>query len=111
MPGTAPNDTPRDDAGAKYRSLRPPNLFEQEHALLVGGDDVEQAVAVEVGDDELGTDAALVVDLAGGKPDLAVGAATCFEPVEAGGLVGAGLAPAVRPEPLPGHQVLQAVAV
>ena len=47
----------------------------------------------------------------GVKRDLAVGAAAGLEPVEPGGLVGAGLAPAVRPEPLAGDQVLQAVAV
>ena len=87
------------------------NLLEQEHALLVGRDDIEQAVAVEVGDDELGADAALVVDLARGEGDLAVGAAAGLEPVEPGGLVGAGLALAVRPEPLAGDQVLEAVAV
>jgi hypothetical protein len=86
-------------------------LLQQEHAFLVGRDDIEQAVAVEVGHDELGADAALVIDLARGEGDLAVGAARRLEPVEPGGLVGAGLAPAVRPEPLPGDQVLQAVAI
>src|SRR4051794_31102878 len=68
-----------------------PDLLEQEHALLVGGHDIEQAVAVEVGDDELGADPALVVDLAWGENDLAVGGTARLEPVEAGRLVRAGL--------------------
>ena len=44
-----------------------PGLLEQEDALLVGGDDVQQAIAIEIGDDELGADSALVVDLMRGE--------------------------------------------
>ncbi len=47
----------------------------------------------------------------GVKVILPFGSAAGLEPVEPGGFVGAGLALAVRPEPLAGDQVLEAVAV
>jgi len=88
-----------------------PGLLEEEHALLVGRDDIQQAVAVEIRDDELGSDAALVIDRARGERDLSLGVATGLEPEEPGGLVGSGLVLAVGPEPLTGDQIFQAVAV
>ena len=58
--------------GEIFVSLTLGDLLDEEHALLVGRDDIEHAVAVEVSDDELGADAALVVDLARREGDLAV---------------------------------------
>ena len=68
----SPSDFLEDSPCTADHSLPPRPLLEHEDALLVGRDDIEQAVAVEVGDDELGADAALVVDLARGEGDLAV---------------------------------------
>jgi hypothetical protein len=48
--------------GRGRRSGRWSGLLEEEDALLVGRDDVEQSVAVKVGHDELRADAALVAD-------------------------------------------------
>src|SRR5436190_23263391 len=95
-----PSSCHRVSAGpAKAAASVLPRLLEQEHALLVGSDDIEQSIAVEVGDDELGADPALVVDLAGCECDLAIGGTARLEPVELRRLVRAGLIGAVRPEP------------
>ena len=58
-------EAPSSSREGTIRSLRGPDLLEQEDPLLVRGDDIQQAVAVEIRDDELGSDAALVIDLAG----------------------------------------------
>src|SRR5689334_20019574 len=64
-----------------YRGLlRLLDLLDQEYALLVGRDDIEQAIAVEVENHELGTDAALIVDQTRSERDLAVGALGRLEP-------------------------------
>src|SRR5689334_12707260 len=57
-------DRARARSDSKNSALFPvrSRLLDEEDSLLVGGDDVEQAVAVEVDDDELGADTALVVD-------------------------------------------------
>ncbi len=84
----------RDSPGAVLAGcglLRRGDLLEEEYAFFVGRYDVEQAVAVEIGDDELGADAALVVDFMRGEGGVAVGAFGGLEPEEPGGLVGAGL--------------------
>src|SRR4051812_26908420 len=100
----------------RARPPRPPlfprtGLLEQEHALLVRGDDVEDAVPIPVGDHELGADAALVVDLPGSEGHLARRVLASLQPVELRGLVRAGLILAVRPESLARDQVAQPVAV
>src|SRR3954468_22993657 len=57
-------------------------LLEQEHALFVGDDNVRQLVAVEVGDDELCTDAGIIINQVRHELGDAIGAALRFEPEE-----------------------------
>ncbi len=110
------------EAGASRRVFRPPigwftrsfrraDLFEQEHAFLVGRDDIEQAIAVEIGHDKLSADTALIVDFARGEGDLAIGSAAGFEPVQPGWFVGARLVLAVLPESLAGDEVIESITI
>src|SRR5258708_2452255 len=89
-PANPPAGKARSLLALRRRSFdRDSHLLENEHAALVGDDDVEQPVAVDVGDLELGADAGVVVDQLrdeGGEAALVLAGT---EPVEIGGVVDA----------------------
>src|SRR5205807_7905752 len=94
-----------------YSLLLLPHLLDHEGALLVAGDDAEQAVAVDVGDRELRADAGVVVDDVRRERDDAV-ALLRLEPVDERRRVRIGVAlRAMCPPALAGDEILQTVAV
>src|SRR4051812_36397574 len=88
-------------------------LDEGEDAAFVADGDVEKAIAVEIGDDELRADAGVVVDevrLEG--HGLRRGIADSAEPIQDGGSGGFGVAMrAVGPVALAGDDIEDAVAI
>src|SRR5215218_1960901 len=86
-------------------------LLEVVDAFFVGGDDVEEAVGVDVGDFELRADAAIVIDFVGLPARLAAGAAE-LEPEQDGRIAGVEVPlGAVGPKPLARDEIELAVAV
>src|SRR5262249_1066544 len=86
------------------RLLLASHLLEPQHAVFVGRHHVEEFIAVDVGDDELRTDAGIVVDLVRHEANQAVAAFLGLEPVELRGGVRVGIAfGSVRPPALAGH--------
>jgi hypothetical protein len=89
-----------------------PHLQIRMDPLLVRHNDVQQAVAVEIADPELRTDARIIVDQVGHEANHTVGGFLSFEPVKHARAIGAGVAlGTVRPPAPAGDQILEAVAI
>ena len=86
------------------------HLLEIVNALLVGADDIEQFVAIDIGDLKLGARAAGIVKLMPSPTGFAIFSFQ-FEPVEHGGLIATGISATVSPPAFAGHKVHQTIAI
>ena len=86
------------------------NLFEVVDALLVRGNDIQQLVAVDIGDLELRSDAAVMIELMADPVGPAVFALQ-FEPEKDSWLIAARIMAAVSPPAFAGDEVHEPVTV